>query len=144
MSQPFWERKSLAEMDDAEWEALCDHCGLCCLVKLQDEDSEQIAVTKVICEQYDLKQSRCACYQERCSKVFDCVDLKRHDFSEYRWMPATCAYRLLAQNQPLPEWHPLLTGRTESVREAGQFIPPDTLKESQVADLEDYITHWIS
>jgi uncharacterized protein len=143
MTLAFWQTKTLDEMDDREWESLCDHCGQCCLVKLQDEESGEIAVTRIVCEQYDIARRRCSCYSVRCSKVDDCVDLQRHDFSQYDWMPPTCAYRLLAQGDSLPDWHPLLSGDATSPLIAGFALPSTTLRESQVADLEDHISHWL-
>lgn len=140
----FWESKTLAEMTTEEWESLCDNCGKCCLIKLEDEDSGQIAFTNVVCEYYDLDACRCSRYADRCHLVPDCLDLKQHEnFAEFKWMPATCAYRLLANGQPLPDWHPLLSGKPESVADAGASIGSYAIKESQVDDLEDHIIEWL-
>lgn len=139
----FWESKSLAEMTDAEWESLCDHCGKCCLLKLEDEDSGEIAFTKVACRLMDLESCLCSSYAKRCELIADCIDLKQHDFAEYKWLPATCAYRLLAQNKPLPSWHPLLSGTFQSVRDAGESIMDYAVKESALVDPEDHIIAWL-
>ncbi|MGD0961173.1 MAG: YcgN family cysteine cluster protein [Methylomonas sp.] len=138
----FWETKKLADMNYEEWESLCDRCGQCCLHKLEDADSGELAFTSVVCDLYDLQNSRCSCYAERCTRVPDCVDLKKHDFAAYNWMPSTCAYRLLMDGKPLPDWHPLITGNPLSVMEAGAAISGFAIKESEVDDLEDYIIEW--
>ncbi|HRE42425.1 MAG TPA: hypothetical protein PKY87_00465, partial [Terricaulis sp.] len=39
----FWETKTLKEMNDAEWEALCDNCGKCCVITIEDVDTGFIA-----------------------------------------------------------------------------------------------------
>lgn len=139
----FWETKTLAEMTTEQWESLCDGCGQCCLHKLEDEDTGELAFTSVCCDLIDLDTCRCTRYSERCSLVPECLDLKQHDFAEYNWLPATCAYRLLTDGKPLPEWHPLITGNPESVKQAGASISSYATKESQVDDLEDYIIEWL-
>lgn len=139
----FWETKTLAQMSPAEWESLCDNCGKCCLHKLEDEDTGEIAVTRVACNLIDLESCRCTRYSERCSLVPECIDLRQHDFSEYNWLPSTCAYRLLSDGQPLPDWHPLLTGTRESVKEAGVSIAGYAIKAPQGTDLEDHIIEWL-
>ncbi|MCQ8181169.1 YcgN family cysteine cluster protein [Methylomonas sp. SURF-1] len=139
----FWETKTLLQMTAQEWESLCDHCGQCCLHKLEDEDTGDIAFTNVVCDLIDLNTCSCTRYSERCTLVPDCLDLKQHDFAEYRWMPKTCAYRLLADGQPLPDWHPLVSGSADSVRDAGVSISSYAIKESQVTDLEDHIIDWL-
>jgi uncharacterized protein len=88
----FWETKTLAQMTTAEWESLCDNCGKCCLVKLEDEDTGEIAFTSVVCDLIDLDSCRCTRYSERCTLVPECIDLKQHDFAEYKWLPSTCVY----------------------------------------------------
>lgn len=139
----FWETKTLAEMTTEQWESLCDGCGQCCLHKLEDEDTGELAFTSVCCDLIDLDTCRCTRYSERCNLVPECLDLKQHDFAEYNWLPATCAYRLLTDGKPLPEWHPLITGNPESVKQAGASISSYATKESQVDDLEDYIVEWL-
>lgn len=143
MTGKFWETKTLAQMTNDEWESLCDNCGKCCLHKLEDEDTGEIAFTSVVCDLIDLDSCRCSRYSERCTLVPDCIDLKQHDFAAYNWLPATCAYRLLTDGQPLPDWHPLVSGSPESVKEAGVSISSYAVKESQVTDLEDHIIEWL-
>lgn len=139
----FWEDKSLAEMTETEWESLCDRCGKCCLHKLEDETDGEIFYTSVVCDLFDLEHSRCTRYAERCRLVPDCLDLKQHDFAGYRWLPATCAYRLLSEGKALPDWHPLISGSPDSVHDAGVSILSYAVPASQVDDLEDHIIHWL-
>lgn len=140
----FWESKTLAEMTGDEWESLCDNCGKCCLIKLEDEDTGEIAFTSVVCDLIDLDSCRCTRYSERCTLVPECIDLKQHDFAEYNWLPSTCAYRLLTDGEPLPDWHPLNSGTPESVKDAGVSIASYAIKESQVNDPEDHIIEWLN
>ena len=130
-------------MSTEEWESLCDHCGKCCLVKLEDEDTGEIAVTSVVCELMDLKARCCSSYNQRCSLVADCIDLKQHNFTEYKWLPETCAYRLLNDGKSLPSWHPLISRTSETVVIAGESIISYAVKESQVEDYEDHIIGWL-
>jgi len=139
----FWETKTLAQMSAEEWESLCDNCGKCCLHKLEEEDTGELAFTSVCCDLIDLETCRCTRYSERCTLVPDCIDLKQHDFAEYNWLPATCAYRLLTDGKPLPDWHPLVSGNPESVKDAGVTITSYAIKESQVEDMEDHIIEWL-
>lgn len=139
----FWEIKSLTEMTTEEWESLCDNCGKCCLIKLEDEDSGEIVFTSAVCDLIDLDNCRCTRYSERCTLVPECIDLKQHDFAEYNWLPSTCAYRLLTDGEPLPDWHPLVSGSTESVKDAGVSISSYAIKESQVDDFEDHVIGWV-
>lgn len=116
---PFWKGKSLAEMTEAEWESLCDGCAKCCLVKLQDDDTGEVAYTRLACRLLDLTSCRCSDYGNRARRVPDCVVLTPERITELAWMPSTCAYRLLAEGKDLPDWHPLVTGNAESVHDAG-------------------------
>jgi len=138
----FWETKKLSEMSPKEWESLCDGCAKCCLNKLEDEESEEIFFTSVACDLIDLESCRCTKYQERTVLVPECIDLTQHDFSDYTWLPSTCAYKLLSDGEPLPSWHPLISGTQESVFEVGAAIRSFAIKESQVEDLEDHIIEW--
>jgi uncharacterized cysteine cluster protein YcgN (CxxCxxCC family) len=139
----FWETKKLHEMTTGEWESLCDGCGKCCLHKLEDEDTREIFFTSVVCNLIDLKTCRCTRYSERTRLVPECLDLKQHDFAEFNWLPATCAYRLLSDGKELPVWHPLVSGSAESVKEAGVSISSYAMKESEIDDLEDHIIEWL-
>ncbi|MGY6274702.1 YcgN family cysteine cluster protein [Methylomonas sp. MgM2] len=143
MTSKFWETKTLDEMTTEEWESLCDGCGKCCLIKLEDEDTGEIAFTSVVCDLIDQDTCRCTRYSERCTLVPECIDLKQHDFSEYQWLPATCAYRLLTDGAPLPDWHPLISGTAESVKDAGVSVSSYAIKESEVDDPEDHIIEWL-
>jgi uncharacterized cysteine cluster protein YcgN (CxxCxxCC family) len=139
----FWETKKLAEMTTEEWESLCDNCGKCCLHKLEDEDTGDIHFTSVVCNLIDLKTCRCTRYTERTRLVPECLDLKQHDFAEFNWLPSTCAYRLLSDGKPLPDWHPLVSGSIKSVQKAGVSIRSYAMKESEVDDPEDHIIEWL-
>lgn len=138
----FWETKTLPEMTPEEWESLCDNCGKCCLHKLEDEDTGEIYFTSVVCNLIDLETCRCTHYADRCTRVPDCIDLKQHDFAAYTWLPKTCAYRLLSDGKPLEAWHPLISGDTESVMEAGVSIRSYAMKEQEVEDIEAHIIEW--
>ena len=115
---PFWRSKRLAEMSAAEWESLCDGCGRCCLVKLEDEDTGEIHSTDIACRLFDEATCRCADYANRSDKVPDCVRLTPEVVPQLKWLPVTCAYRLVAERRDLPWWHPLVSGRQETVVEA--------------------------
>jgi uncharacterized cysteine cluster protein YcgN (CxxCxxCC family) len=138
MNKSFWRVKSLAEMTEQEWESLCDGCGKCCLYKLEDEDTGEIFYTSVACKLLDIEQCRCTQYRERCDLVADCLNL-RIGFDQFHWLPATCAYRLLAQGEDLPAWHPLVSGSGESVHDAGVSVRGYAIPESQVEDLTDHV-----
>ena len=116
---PFWQRKSLAQMSKAEWESLCDGCGRCCLVKLEDEDTAATYFTDVGCRLLDGQSCRCRDYPHRSEKVDDCVRLTPDNVGELGWLPPTCGYRLIADGRDLYWWHPLVSGDPDSVHAAG-------------------------
>ena len=141
MSEPFWKTKELSEMTDAEWESLCDGCGRCCLVKLEDEDTGKIHFTDLACKLLDRKTCRCGDYANRTKRVSDCVRLTPQNAGKLNWLPESCAYRRLARGQSLAWWHPLISGRKSSVIEAGISVKGRTCSEEGVAEteLEDHI-----
>ncbi len=136
---PFWMEKSLEEMNTEEWESLCDGCGRCCLLKLQDFDTGKVSYTSVACRLLDLDKCACTRYSERRRLVPDCVKLTPRNISKLQWMPSTCAYRLLYEGKPLEPWHPLISGNAESVHEAGISIRHRAISEREAGDIENYI-----
>lgn len=134
MKDQYWKRKSLAEMNTAEWEALCDGCALCCMHKLEDEDTGQIFYTDVACKLLNLETCRCGDYANRARAVASCLVLSVNRPEEFSWLPSSCAYRRLANEQELPAWHPLLTGRPESVHEAGVSMLGKAVSEGDTDD----------
>ena len=139
MSIPFWQRKSLEEMTEAEWESLCDGCGKCCLHKLMDEDSDEVYYTNVACSWLNSDTCSCKDYSNRFQSDEECLKLTRDKIKEFYWLPETCAYRLLADKQPLPEWHPLITGSKVAMHVAGQSVRNKVVYEIDVIDWEDHI-----
>jgi uncharacterized cysteine cluster protein YcgN (CxxCxxCC family) len=131
MNDQFWKRKSLSEMTAAEWESLCDGCGLCCMLKVQDEDTGDVFYTDVACRLFDIETCRCTNYANRAKQVADCLVLTPDEKDAYEWLPDSCAYRRLANGQELPGWHPLVTGRPESVHEAGISMQGKAISENE-------------
>jgi len=139
----FWEHKTLEEMTPSEWESLCDGCGKCCLHKLEDEDTGEVYVCNVACRLLDMESCQCRDYPKRKQLVPDCTVLTRDKIEGFHWLPVTCAYRLLAEDKSLPEWHPLLSGSSASVHEAGISVCGRVISEDGVDDLQLHITDWV-
>lgn len=139
--EPFWKTKSLDQMSHEEWEALCDGCGRCCLFKFQDEDTEEVFYTSVACRLFDRHTARCTRYNERGTLVPTCLTLNPKLVHQLNWMPPTCAYRLLAEGKPLPDWHPLVSGDPASVIRAGISMRGRVILESEIDmdRLEEYV-----
>ena len=138
----FWDRIPLSEMTEEEWEALCDGCGKCCLNKLEDAETGEVAYTNVACRLLDDETCRCGNYAIRKQLVPDCVVLTPESIGEIAyWMPATCAYRLVHESRPLPDWHHLISRDPQSVHRAGASVKGRTVPEWEVPeeDWEDHI-----
>ncbi len=118
-ASPFWREKSLDSMTRREWESLCDGCGRCCLIKLEDEDTGEVHYTDIACKLFDAQTCRCADYARRRERAPDCIKLTPAKTRALGWLPPTCAYRLVGEGKDLPWWHPLVSGRPETVHEAG-------------------------
>ena len=138
--QPYWRTKKLGEMSGPEWEALCDGCGKCCLIKLIDEDTEEIHFTKLACKLLDTGSCRCKDYENRKKKVPDCVKIDAKKVGKLRWLPMTCAYRLLAEGKDLQWWHPLVSGSPETVHDAGISVRGVARSEGRIKP-ENYIRY---
>jgi Uncharacterized conserved protein len=134
----FWEQP-LETLDRAQWEALCDGCGKCCLHKVEDADTGRIYPTNVACRLLDRDTAQCSNYRQRRAFVPDCLRLSRANLAEIEWLPDSCAYRLRARGEPLPEWHYLICGDREAVHRAGQSIRGWTISETIAGDLENHI-----
>ena len=140
---PFWKRKTLPQMNAKEWESLCDGCALCCLLKLEDTDTGKIAYTDIACKLLDSGKCRCTDYKNRQRTVPDCVTLNTKNVKSLNWMPATCAYRLIAEEKKLAWWHPLVSGDPNTVHQAGISVRGRVISEKRGDDPQDRIINWV-
>ena len=143
--EPFWRNKSLHAMTAREWEALCDGCGKCCLIKLEDEDTGKIHYTDAACALLDLGLCRCTDYSNRKKRVSDCVTLTPENIGEVKkWLPSSCAYRLLSDGKPLPSWHYLECGDDQAVHREGHSVAGRCTNEAEIDidDLPRHIVRW--
>ena len=142
----FWDAPALEGLGRPKWAGLCGGCGRCCLLKLEDEDSGEIAYTNIACRLFDEATCSCGNYALRRQIVAGCVVLTPENIARTAyWMPSTCAYRLLFEGKPLFDWHPLISGDTQSVAAAGLTMQGKTIPEYDIDqdDLEDYIIEGI-
>lgn len=142
--EPFWRNRALGDMTSEEWEMLCDGCARCCLIKLEDEDTGEVAYTDVACRLLDTDACRCTDYPHRSSQVPDCLRLTPALVGDADWLPPTCAYRVVAEGGDLAWWHPLVSGSLETVHEAGISVRGRVVPEEAIAndDLEGHIVTW--
>lgn len=141
----FWKKYPLEQLNAAEWEALCDGCGQCCLIKLEDDETHDIAYTKVSCKLLDGQTAQCSDYAHRHQFVPDCIQLTLEKLQNIRWLPSSCAYRRRFEGKNLPSWHYLNTGSRQSVVKAGKSVAKRCVSEANVHedDIEDYIVRWV-
>jgi uncharacterized protein len=131
--EPFWRTIALKDMNPEQWESLCDGCGQCCLIKLIDEDTEELVHTRLACTLLNVGSCRCRDYSNRWATVPDCVQLTPEAISTLNWLPRTCAYRLVEEGKDLNWWHPLVSGDPSTVHAAGVSVRSFARSEKGVA-----------
>jgi uncharacterized protein len=141
----FWKNYTLEQLNAAEWEALCDGCGLCCLIKLEDDETNEVAYTKVACKLLDCQTASCSDYPHRLEHVPDCIQLTPEKLEQIHWLPGSCAYRRRAEGKSLPAWHYLNTGSRDNIIKARKSAAGRVISEEQVdpEEIEDYIVRWV-
>lgn len=145
-ARPFWERKTLAEMDEAEWESLCDGCGRCCVLKYEDSDTGEVHATSVACRLLDRETCRCTRYAERHRLVAECLAVDADALRHRGLLPPSCAYRRIAEGRGLAWWHPLVSGDARTVVEAGASVAGQVVSEEAVhphEPIENFTLRWV-
>jgi uncharacterized cysteine cluster protein YcgN (CxxCxxCC family) len=135
----FWKNKTLEQFSQTEWESLCDHCGLCCLLRLEDEDTGEFFATNVICANYNLETKSCSSYKNRQDIIPDCTQLTFKLVKKFDWLPDSCAYRLIFKNKDLPHNHPLITGKKPLKTVADYYKNSGLVKNTETIVLENFI-----
>jgi uncharacterized cysteine cluster protein YcgN (CxxCxxCC family) len=141
MTPGFWETKSLDQLSDQEWESLCDGCGRCCLIKLEDDETEELFYTNIACKLLDNHQCRCTDYEHRVQQAPGCVVLRPYNKELYDQLPESCAYRRIAEGKKLESWHPLISNSKETVHKANISVRDKVISEQNVHedDWQDHI-----
>jgi len=144
-SSHWWDTKNLADMSYSEWESLCDHCGKCCLIKLEDEEDGQVYYTDVICDLFKDEDCHCGDYWHREVLVPGCIRLTQDNLECIHWMPPSCAYRRIRDQQGLASWHHLVSGDKNTIHNTGNSVKGKTIFEKEIKheqDLEKHIVKW--
>lgn len=146
MEEQFWQHRQLESFSASEWEQLCDGCGKCCLNKLEDEDSGEVVFTRAACQLLDIGSCRCNDYSNRLSRVPDCTQVTPAMARSDNRLPSSCSYRLLAQGFDLPEWHPLISGDSQSTVDSGNAVADRVISEEYVHPdgLDEHVITWVS
>jgi len=141
---PFWKEKSLVEMSREEWESLCDHCGKCCLTKLEDEDEGSVYYTNIVCDLFNTKDGSCTDYGNRETLVSTCLRLTQDNLAQIEWLPPSCAYRRIMEGRGLAKWHHLISGDKNTIHQTGHSVLGRVVFEKDVNedDLEEHIVTW--
>ena len=140
----FWLEKKLHDLNHDEWESLCDNCGKCCVIKLQNEENNELFYTNVSCKLLNIENCKCTNYENRKKIVPDCVKLTPNNLSQLNWMPATCAYKLVNEGKDLPNWHPLNQGPDSSTISDEHSVARKVFSENEINmdKITDYIYDW--
>ena len=141
--KPFWKTKTLTEMTQAEWESLCDGCGKCCLIKLEDAETKELFYTDVACHMLNAKTCQCKDYAKRREVVDDCLQLEVDDVEEFKWLPKSCSYRLLHEGKNLPKWHHLISGDRNMVHKKKKSVKNRVVSETEVMEVAEHIVYWV-
>ena len=123
----------LLSLTPEQWESLCDGCGRCCLVKLEDEDTGELHYTNVTCRYLDSDTCRCIDYGNRSTINPRCMKLSPEKLEVLELMPTTCAYRLVHEGK-----EPSVDRDTLSVR--GRVVCEDLVHDDA---LPGHIVDWI-
>ena len=144
-AEPFWQTKKLSEMSEQEWESLCDGCAQCCQLKFKAADTKETVVTPVVCKLLDLDTCRCVSYKDRHRLVPDCIEISPRNIESLYWLPDTCAYRLLANGKPLFDWHPLIAGDSQQMKQLEISVADRVLSERDIhpEDLGVQVMKWV-
>lgn len=138
----WWQEKRLSELSRDEWESLCDHCGKCCLLKLEDEDTGDVYYTDVACKLVDPETCHCGDYLQREMLVPDCLKLTPGNLEQVSWMPLSCAYRRIMEGRGLPDWHHLVCGDKAEIHRRDMSIKGRYVDEREVQDVEEHVVEW--
>ena len=144
----FWEEKSLNQMTRNEWESLCDHCGKCCLLKLQDDENpdpaESVYYTNIVCDLFHPDDGSCTDYWNREKRVSTCLRLTQDNLEQIEWLPPSCAYRRIMEGRGLADWHHLISGDKNTIHETGNSVLGKIVYEKEVDEdaLEEHIVEW--
>lgn len=141
--EKFWQKNPLEKLEPGQWEALCDGCAKCCLHRLEDEETRDIYFTNVCCRYLDQSSCRCTDYPSRSRNVPDCVQVTPLVLRDPYWLPATCAYRLLAEGAQLPWWHPLISGDPQTVIDSGNSVAGRVISELDADRLDQHLVDWL-
>ncbi|MCP4284541.1 MAG: YcgN family cysteine cluster protein [Gammaproteobacteria bacterium] len=142
-NREFWKTEPLEALSETQWEALCDHCAKCCLHRFEENETRKILYTNVCCRYLDQETGACQDYSNRSRNVPDCVSVTLDVLADPYWLPETCAYRLLAEGKNLPAWHPLVSGKPDTVISSGNFIGGRVVCELDADNLEHHMIDWI-
>lgn len=141
---PFWKEKKLGEMSREEWESLCDHCGKCCLTKLEDDEEGSVYYTNIVCNLFNKENGGCTDYWNREKLVPSCLRLTQDNLDQIEWLPPSCAYRRIMEGRGLAKWHHLVSGDKNTVHETGHSALGRVVFEKDVDEekLEEYVVVW--
>jgi len=128
-------------MSQKEWESLCDGCGKCCLIKLEDSETKELFYTDVACHLLDAKTCQCKDYKKKL--VDDCLQLEVDDVEEFKWLPKSCAYRRIHEGRGLPKWHYLISGDRKTVHKKNKSVKNRVVSETEVMEVAEHIVYWV-